>query len=366
MKKTLLPLALFVFALFATELFYGQKLCEDSKKNISKVDGGLSKLKCSVKSWKDSEEDQSTSTVRQVNIEISSKKRHLLVRRKAIEGRLNLKSNEELVSTSTDELAVEKLAVERRKIADLIPLRVVEESASFSNCRGSESEKRICFKKELALHLRKHFRYPKEAYNVGIEGKIIVQFTIDKQGHVRNIQAKGPVNATVLEDEAVRIISELPKLEPAKQGGVFVNVNTGVVVNFKIDGSKTKEDKSKKMSEAISFTKVEKIPSFKNCPTHSKRNSDCFNESIISHIQNNFKYPDYAAQNNIQGKVWVSFIIDTKGNISEISARGPLNGRVLEEEAARIVSKIPNLNPGTHQGKKVNVRYVMPITFYLD
>lgn len=363
--KKILFLAIAI-ALFVTKPSYGQKLCEDSKKNVSKVDGGLSKLKCSVKSWKNSEEDQSTSTVRQVNVEISSKKRHLMVRRKAIEEKLHLKSNEELVSISSDELAVGKLAVEKRKIADLIPLRVVEETASFSNCKGSEQEKRACFKKGLAQHLQKHFRYPKEAYKVGIEGKIIVQFTIDKQGHVKNIQAKGPVNATVLEDEAMRIISELPKLEPAKQGGVFVNVNTGVMVNFKIDGSKAKEDKSKKMEEAISFTKVENIPSFKNCPTHSKRNSDCFNESIISHIQSHFKYPDYAAQNNIQGKVWVSFVIDTKGNISEISTRGPLNGRVLEEEATRIISKMPNLDPGTHQGKKVNVRYVMPITFSLD
>ncbi len=62
------------------------------------------------------------------------------------------------------------------------------------------------------------------------------------------------------------------------------------------------------------FNDVESIPLFKSCVKVSDtEKNNCFNERMISHIQRNFNYPEAAAAQNIEGKVWVRFIIGKKG-----------------------------------------------------
>ena len=66
----------------------------------------------------------------------------------------------------------------------------------------------------------------------------------------------------------------------------------------------------------------------------------------------------------IQGRVYVSFVISTNGNIINVRSRGP--DKNLEAEAERIIGKLPRMIPGKQRGRAVRVPFSIPITFRLQ
>lgn len=115
------------------------------------------------------------------------------------------------------------------------------------------------------------------------------------------------------------------------------------------------------------FTTVDEIPTFVECKGVKKsEQSDCFNTEMIKHIQRHFSYPSEAVIKKIQGDVWVRFVIDTNGNVTNIKTLGPENGELLNLEAKRVVSKLPTFIPATKKGKKAPVKYGFPINFSLE
>jgi len=87
-------------------------------------------------------------------------------------------------------------------------------------------------------------------------------------------------------------------------------------------------------------------------------------DAMEQFINNNIKYPAEAKAKNIQGKVYVQFIVEKDGSITEVSIRRGAN-KLLDDEAMRVVKMMPNWEPGAMRGKKVRVRYTLPITFSL-
>lgn len=81
-------------------------------------------------------------------------------------------------------------------------------------------------------------------------------------------------------------------------------------------------------------------------------------------IQANITYPPEAKSQMIKGKVYVQFIVEKDGSISDIQVRRGAHP-TLDGEAMRVVSLMPNWTPGSMRGKKVRVRYTLPITFSL-
>lgn len=114
-------------------------------------------------------------------------------------------------------------------------------------------------------------------------------------------------------------------------------------------------------SEMMSIQTVEELPIAKNCNSSNKK--DCFNEKMREHIKLNFKYPNKAAQNYIQGKVIVSFVINEEGNVVGIETTG--GHKILQKEAKRIISLLPKFTPAKHKGENVSVTYSVPINFKL-
>jgi protein TonB len=66
----------------------------------------------------------------------------------------------------------------------------------------------------------------------------------------------------------------------------------------------------------------------------------------------------------IQGKVYVSFFIEKDGTISDVNVIRGVH-KSLDKEAIRVVKSIPKLKPGLQKGKKVKVKYTLPINFRL-
>ena len=86
--------------------------------------------------------------------------------------------------------------------------------------------------------------------------------------------------------------------------------------------------------------------------------------ALMAYIKQNLKYPAFAAENGIQGRVTLLFTIEKDGSISDIEVlRSP--AAELSKEAIRVVQSMPKWKPGKQRGKAVRVKYVMPITFRL-
>ena len=82
---------------------------------------------------------------------------------------------------------------------------------------------------------------------------------------------------------------------------------------------------------------------------------------LASHIQ----YPEIARENGLQGKVYVRFVINRRGEVEDVSiARGV--DAALDKEAMRAITSMPKWEPGTQGGEKVRVRFTLPITFRLQ
>lgn len=116
---------------------------------------------------------------------------------------------------------------------------------------------------------------------------------------------------------------------------------------------------------SVPFAIVEKAPIWPGCK--GKNNSElkkCFQDKMIKHVNKNFKYPQQALELRIRGKVFVLFMIDSKGYVASIKARGP--DKILEKEASRIIALLPKMEPGKQRGKSVNVPYSLPINFILE
>ena len=113
----------------------------------------------------------------------------------------------------------------------LVPFMEVMETPIFPGCENAEDTKK-CFIEKIQQHVRKNFNYPKEAQELGIEGRVAVMFTIDKNGEITNIQKRGPHE--LLENEVERIIQRLPQMQPGKHKGEVVEVPFSLPVNFKL------------------------------------------------------------------------------------------------------------------------------------
>ena len=119
--------------------------------------------------------------------------------------------------------------------------------------------------------------------------------------------------------------------------------------------------------EKVIITITEEDPIFPGCEDVSpKERKNCFSQKISEHIKKKFNYPKEAKKNRITGKVVASFVINKDGEIQNITTKGPENGKILEDEARRIISLLPKMKPGTQRGEPVNVRYSIPFNFNLE
>ncbi|MFP4506913.1 MAG: TonB family protein [Cyclobacteriaceae bacterium] len=88
-------------------------------------------------------------------------------------------------------------------------------------------------------------------------------------------------------------------------------------------------------------------------------------EEFYKYLMNNLKYPEQAKAAGIEGKVFVQFVVDTDGSITDVKAIKGI-GAGCNAEAERVLKEAAPWNPGTQKGKFVKVRMVLPITFKLD
>ncbi|MDC6365785.1 MULTISPECIES: energy transducer TonB [Flavobacteriaceae] len=118
---------------------------------------------------------------------------------------------------------------------EIIPFSVIENAPTFPGCEtlAEEKEKKACFQEMMQKHIQRHFKYPEMAQEMGLQGRVHIVFTIQKDGSIADVRMRGPHE--VLEKEAERIISKLPKMTPGKQRGTPVKVPFSIPITFKLN-----------------------------------------------------------------------------------------------------------------------------------
>lgn len=108
-------------------------------------------------------------------------------------------------------------------------------------------------------------------------------------------------------------------------------------------------------SEAEVFTMVEQMPEFVGGES-----------AMMSFIESNINYPEQEKLANIQGVVYVSFIVNEVGKVINVKViRGMNNHPNFDKETLAMMNKMPNWKPGKQNGKPVSVQYTLPIKFAL-
>jgi periplasmic protein TonB len=88
--------------------------------------------------------------------------------------------------------------------------------------------------------------------------------------------------------------------------------------------------------------------------------------AMEDYITNHIEYPQTAVDGNKEGTVNVQFIVDENGNVSNAKVIGNKVGDGLDEEAVRVISKMPKWEPGKVKGKTVKTRLTLPVTYKLE
>lgn len=85
---------------------------------------------------------------------------------------------------------------------------------------------------------------------------------------------------------------------------------------------------------------------------------------LMKYLSKNIKYPTIAQENGVQGRVTVTFTVNRDGSIVDPQVVRGVDPS-LDKEAIRVISSMPNWKPGEQRGKKVRVKYTVPVTFRL-
>jgi protein TonB len=147
------------------------------------------------------------------------------------------------------------------------------------------------------------------------------------------------------------VVEEIPTIEEIKQNevaAVEVEGPTEVVFEEPVQEVVVAEDENK------IFTVVEQNPEFVGGY-----------EAMMNFIKKNMRYPASARRMGVDGTVYVSFVVDKTGSISEVKTIRGISAD-CDKEAMRVVSMMPPWKPGKQNGKPVFVRFVLPIKFKLN
>jgi periplasmic protein TonB len=89
-------------------------------------------------------------------------------------------------------------------------------------------------------------------------------------------------------------------------------------------------------------------------------------KAIQKYIEENIRYPQEAVNDDVQGTVQITFAVDENGNVYKATTTGDKIGYGLEQEALRVVNKMPKWKPGKVNGKNVKTRLSLPVVFLIS
>ena len=187
------------------------------------------------------------------------------------------------------------------------------------------------------------------------------QIKVEPEKVVEKVKSSVKFTAPVIKkDNEVKEEDEI-KLDEVEKSNKAVGAFT-VEGNDEVGGEvlKAKEEiaapepPKEKVEENKVFDVVEQMPSFPGGMG-----------ALMSWLSQNIKYPVIAAENGVQGRVIVQFVVEKDGSITDVKVAKSVDPS-LDKEAARVVSSMPKWTPGKQNGSAVRVKYTVPVTFKLQ
>jgi protein TonB len=223
-------------------------------------------------------------------------------------------------------------------------------------------------KKNPKVDLRKYSGIFLEVGFVLSLGIMLLAFNITQRdkmagdlGELENVMAEEEIIPITRQQE----ITPPPPPEPPKATEVLNIVEDDVEIEDELEIEDTEADASTAVQiveieeeaeeeEAQVFFIVENMPEFPGGDLELRK-----------HIAQNVQYPEIAKENGIQGRVFVQFVVNQKGEIEQVKVVRGVDP-ALDREAVRVISSLPKWKPGSQRGKPVRVSFTVPINFQLN
>ena len=258
--------------------------------------------------------------------------------------------------TSIDETQVVAYATTPRAEEQGEIFMVVEEQPMFPG--GME---------ELMKYLQKEIKYPQEAIDKGIGGKVIVQFVVNTDGSICNDSVVRSVDP-ILDAEAIRVVRSMPNWTPGKQRGEPVRVRFTMPVAFGMGGNTTSGTPHTYTNTTVKQKTVAKQDDAEdeivNAPEELAVYPGGMGE-LMKFLSRNIKYPKEAQDKGIQGRVVLQFVVNKDGSICDSKVVKAVDPQ-LDAEALRVINAMPNWTPGKQKGEPVRTRFTLPVSFRLQ
>lgn len=148
----------------------------------------------------------------------------------------------------------------------------------------------------------------------------------------------------VVEDE-VEVETELE---------INAEADQGTVIEEFVPYTPTEDNEEEFVDDEVVFVIVESMPSFPGGLNTLKQ-----------YLHNNIHYPQLAKESGIQGKVFLSFVVEKDGAVTDVEILRGIGGG-CDEEAVRVVQQMPNWTPGRQRNIPVRVRFTLPVKFTLQ
>lgn len=276
---------------------------------------------------------------------------------------LMIVSNIETVARTTEKFAANVMENVAPEIATS-PLPVVQDSIDISKVVFEVVEVMPEFPGgigALMKYLGENIKYPVEAKEKKIQGRVNVAFIVNQDGSISDtkiIRGASPL----LDAEALRVIGSMPKWKPGMQKGKAVRVQYTVPVVFSlkkqegdinVHSAQFNPKEIKPDANGI-YEVAEDMPQFPGGMS-----------KLLEYISKNMQYPAEAQKQKVQGRVVVQMVVDAEGNITNpriLRSENPL----LDKEALRLMKEMPKWTPGKQNGKAVPVKYTLPVMFKLQ
>lgn len=248
-------------------------------------------------------------------------------------------------------------------------------------------------------YLSQNIHYPEQAHQNNIQGRVLVQFLVQKDGSITDIKVIDAIDP-LLDAEAIRVVESMPKFIPATENGDAVAEWFTLPINFKLESEDSHRvyvldgkivsadeirnldkntidgvnvltgDRAKEIygNDAADGAVIVQTKAFAAEQAKLDQNVAKFpggDAAMYQFLARNIRYPEEAAKKDIQGRVIVQFKVQKDGSITDARvARGvdPL----LDAEAVRVIESMPKFEPATENGEPVAVWQTMPISFKLS
>ncbi len=234
----------------------------------------------------------------------------------------------------------------------------------FPGCASmAEGQRQACSTEKLFAYIASHLVYPASMKESGLEGMVVVKFTVGADGWLRDID----ISKSLHPDGDLAVLAVFRGMNeaagqwtPAQKDGKAVDMELVVPVRFSLEAGKDQEV----------MQMAEEMPRLKGCEavTDPEERKHCATARLYEYIYQHLTYPAEDRQKGVEGQGIVQFVINVEGKMESVNVRRSPS-ETITAELIRLFNQMASETawiPGRDAGKPVNVQLTIPVKFVLE